>query len=298
MEALLSTASHSSLLSPTEKVSAEQLDTDRRILAFDRSIQHINRRGFLGSMMAAAAIATVGAGEARAQAGVPIVDVLNFALNLEYLEANFYLYASTGTGLSSSLNGNGTAVQGAPGKLPLDANTLAVCQALAQDEVAHIADLRSAIASLGGTAIPQPLINLSANGAITTQAQFISAARQFTALGGSAYIGGAQLLVSNPAVLTTASQILGAEGQHAGVLAYLAISQGINSPKIDAQDLPPSATSYFTADPTRALSPLRTPSQVLGVAYRVSTAGTVNPPSGVTVGGFFPNGFNGNVKST
>ncbi len=293
----MSTTSYTSLLSPTEKVSAEQLETDRRILAFERSVQHINRRGFLGAMLGAAALATVGVGELHAQA-VPITDVLNFALNLEYLEANFYLYVSTGTGLSASLNGNGAAVQGAPGKLALDANTLAVVQALAQDEVDHIADLRSAVTSLGGTPIAQPAINLAANGTITTQAQFIAAARQFTALGGSAYIGSAQLLVSNPSVLTTASQILGAEGQHAGVLNYLAVTQGVTSPAIDAQDVPPSATNYITLDPVHALSPLRTPQQVLGVAYGVSTAGTVTPPGGVAMGGFFPNGFNGNVKST
>ena len=249
-------------------------------------------------MLGAAALATFGVGELHAQSGVPIVDVLNFALNLEYLEANFYLYVSTGTGLSSSLNGNGAAVQGAPGKLALDANTLAVAQALAADEVNHIADLRAAVTALGGTPVAQPTINLAANGTITTQAQFLAAARQFTALGGSAYIGGAQLLVSNPAVLTTASQILGAEGQHAGVLAYLCVTQGINSPAIDAQDVPPTATNYITVDPVHALSPSRNTSQVLGVAYAVSTAATVNPPAGITVGGFFPKGFNGNVKST
>ena len=294
----MSNFSHTSLLAPSEKISADQLETDRRIISFDRCVQHLNRRGFLGAMLGAAALATAGVGELHAQSGVPVTDVLNFALNLEYLEANFYLYASTGTGLSSSLNGNGAAVQGAPGKLPLDANTLAVCQALATDEVNHIAGLRSAITSLGGTPIAQPVINLAANGPITTQAQFISAARQFTALGGSAYVGGAQLLVSNPSVLTTASQILGAEGQHAGVLAYLAISQGINSPAIDAQDVPPSATNYITVDAVHALSPLRNTSQVLGVAYAVSTPGTVTPPVGVSMGGFFPRGFNGNVKST
>jgi hypothetical protein len=295
---VLSTSSYKSLLSPTEKISAEQLETDRKILAFDRSVQHLNRRGFLGAMLGAAALATAGVRPMNAQTAVPIVDVLNFALNLEYLEANFYLYVSTGTGLSSSLNGNGAAVQGAPGKLALDANTLAVAQALAADEVEHIVDLRTAISSLGGSPVPQPVINLAANGAITTQAQFLAAARQFTALGGSAYIGGAQLLVSNPTVLTTASQILGAEGQHAGVIAYLCISQGVNSPAIDAQDIPPTTTNYITVDPVHALSPSRTPSQVLGVAYRASTAATTNPPVGVTVGGFFPNGFNGNVKST
>lgn len=293
----MSIYSYKSLLSPTEKISADQLNTDRKILAFDRSIEHINRRGFLGAMLAAAALATAGVQSAQAQAP-SVVDVLNFALNLEYLEANFYLYVTTGSGLSSSMNGNGAAVQGAPGKLALDANTLAVAQALATDEVNHIAGLRAAVTALGGTPIAQPVINLAANGTITTQAQFLAAARQFTALGGSAYVGGAQLLVSNPAVLTTASQILGAEGQHAGVLAYLCINQGINSPAIDAQDVPPTATNYITVDAVHALAPLRTAPQALGVAYRVSTAATVTPPTGVTMGGFFPNGFNGNVKST
>jgi hypothetical protein len=289
-----------SLLCPTETVTAEQLETDRRILAFDRTISHLNRRGFLGAMLSAAALATAtGSHEAFAQtSAVPITDVLNFALNLEYLEANFYLYASTGTGLSSSLNGGGTPVQGAPGQLPLDANTFAVCQALAQDEVNHIADLRGAITSLGGTPIAQPLINLSANGAVTTQAQFLTAARQFTALGGSAYVGSAQLLVSNPTILTTAGQILGAEGQHAGALAYLCVTQNVVSPAIDAQDVPPTSTNYFTVDPANALAPARNTSQVLGVAYGVSTPSTVTPTTGVTTGGFFPNGVNGNVKST
>ena len=289
-----------SILCPTETVTEEQLETDRKIAAFDRTIAHLNRRGFLGAMLSAAATASLTtARSARAQTTVvPITDVLNFALNLEYLEANFYLYVSTGAGLSSTLNGSGVPVQGAPPKLTLDANTMAVAQALAQDEINHIADLRSAVSSLGGTPIAQPLINLAANGAISTQAQFLAAARQFTALGGSAYVGSAMLLVSNPAVLSTAAQILGAEGQHAGTIAYLCVAQGVTSPAIDAQDVPPSASNYFTVAPVNALSPARTPQQALGVAYRASTATTTTPTAGIMMGGFFPNGFNGNVKST
>jgi hypothetical protein len=281
-------------------VNAEQLETDRKILAFDRTISHLNRRGFMGAMLTAAAAAVIVPGQrAEAQTStVSVTDVLNFALNLEYLEANFYLYASTGTGLSSAQNGSGVAVQGAPAKLALDANTLAVCKALAQDEVNHIADLRSAITSLGGSPIAQPLINLAANGVISTQAQFLAAARQFTALGGSAYVGSAQLLVSNASVLTTAGQILGSEGQHAGVLAYLCVTQNITSPMIDAQDVPPSASNYFTVNSTNALSPARNTSQVLGVVYGVSSSATTTPTTGKTMGGFFPNGVNGNVKST
>ena len=133
---------------------------------------------------------------------------------------------------------------------------------------------------------------------MATQAQFLAAARQFTALGGSAYVGSAQLLVTNTSVLTTAAQILGAEGQHAGALAYLCVTRGVLSPAIDAQDVPPTATNYFTVDPVNALSPSRNTSQVLGVAYAVSTAATTTPRTGVMMGGFFPNGVNGNVKST
>lgn len=288
-----------SLLCPSETVTPSQLETDCKILAFERTLGHLNRRGFLGAMLGAAALAAAGGREAFAQTSTPaITDVLNFALNLEYLEANFYLYASTGAGLTSTQNGGGVAVQGAPAKLPLDANTLAVCQALARDEVNHITDLRSAITALGGTPIAQPLINLAANGAVTTQAQFLVASRQFTALGGSAYVGSAQLLISNPSVLTTAGQILGAEGQHAGVLAYLCVTQGVVSPAIDAQDVPPAQARYFTVDSVNALSPSRNTAQVLGVAYKVSTPATTTPATGVTMGGFFPNGFNGNVKST
>ena len=174
----------------------------------------------------------------------------------------------------------------------------AVCKALAQDETNHIAELRATITSLGGAPIAQPAINLAANGAVTTQAQFLMAARQFTALGGSAYVGGAQLLVSNPMVLTTAGQILGAEGQHAGVLAYLCVNQGVLSPAIDAQDVPPMQGSYFTVAATTALSPSRNTSQVLGVAYGVSTVATTTPPAGTTMGGFFPSGFGGTITST
>jgi hypothetical protein len=289
-----------SLLCPTETVTEEQLETDRRILAFETVVQRLSRRGFLSTALAASAAVAIGSPRsAFAQSTTPaITDVLNFALNLEYLEANFYLYASTGTGLTSAQNGSGVAVQGAPAKLTLDANTLSVAQALAQDEVNHIADLRSAITSLGGTPIAQPLINLSANGPIATQMQFVAAARQFTALGGSAYIGSAQYLVSNATVLTTAGQILGSEGQHAGAVNLLCVLQNIASPAIDAQDIPPSSSNYFTATSTNALSPARTTSQVLGVVYGVSKATTTSPTTGVTMGGFFPNGFNGNIKST
>jgi hypothetical protein len=95
-----------------------------------------------------------------------------------------------------------------------------VAAALATDEVHHIELLRSTIASLGGTPISMPSINLGAKDAVTTEALFLATARQFTAVGGSAYAGSAQYLVGNTTVLSAAAAILGAEGQHAGALAY------------------------------------------------------------------------------
>ena len=288
-----------SLLCPTEMVSAEQLETDRKLLEFDGAIAHLNRRNFLGTLMAAAAVASLSGNSAQAQTTTSIViDTLNFALNLEYLEANFYLSASAGTLVTGTDAGTSPgAVTGAPGKLTLDASTLAVAQALANDEVHHIETIRSTITTLGGTPISQPAINLAAKGPVTTQAQFLMAARQFTAVGGSAYAGGAINLVTNATVLTAASQILGAEGQHAGVLAYLCVAQNVASPAVDAQDVPPSATNYFTVN-GQALSPARTAQQALGVVYGASNITTTTPPTGTTMGGFFPAGVNGNIKST
>lgn len=291
-----------SLLCPTEKVTADQLETDRQLVAFERSIAHLNRRNFLSVLAGAAAAASLTAGRTAygQTATTPsVADVLNFALNLEYLEANFYLYITTGSGLATAdIGTSGAAVMNPPGKLQLDAETFAVASALATDERNHVELLRSTITTLGGTPIPQPVIDLGAKGAITTQAQFLAAARQFTALGGSAYCGSAALLVSNATVLTTASQILGAEGQHAGAVDYLCATQGVTSPAIDAQDVPPTATQFFIVAPQTALAPARNTSQVLGVAYGVSTPSTTTPPAGTTMGGFFPSGFNGNVKST
>ena len=157
------------------------------------------------------------------------------------------------------------------------------------------------------TPISQPTIDYSMGGkiSITTQAQFLAAARQFTAVGNSAYAGAAQFLVSSVPTLQTAAQILGAEGQHLGAVNYLCCLQGVMSPAVDALDFPPIPTnqSYFTiSSPTTstgpALGPSRTTSQVLGIVYGVATASTTTPQTGVASGGFFPSGVNGNIKST
>ncbi len=336
-----------SLLDPSTKVTEDQLETDVNLLNMEKSILAMNRRHFLGGLAAAGATAAIGATAlatpAEAQSATQaLLSILNFALNLEYLEANFYLSVSGGAALSpSDTSGTAAGAPGGavidgmtpsnlPGTLALDGPTQALAAALAADEVAHIQLLRSAITSNGGSPIAQPAIDYSAGGTVTvaTQAQFLAVARQFTAVGNSAYAGAAANFIATPSLLTAAAQILGAEGQHLGAINYLCVLQGIVSPAVDTLDVPPSTSpiNFFTATPIStpfypsqppvvmtgtppvAVTPTvfaptaaangiqRSVSDVLGIVYGVTTASMNQPPStGVAKGGFFPSGVNGSA---
>ncbi len=306
-------------LCPSEQVTEEQLKTDLAVLELDGSVQSLNRRSFFSSITAlGAAAAAAGllayspAAKAQAAAGPSIVDVLNFALNFEYLEANLYI-AVTGSQPLTAYLGAGAPTLGLPSPISFDAQTLATVQNLVADETHHIELLRAAIFQLGGTPINQPMIDYSLGGkmSITTQAQFLAVARQFTTVGNGAYTGGAQYLAINPLALTVAGQILGAEAQHLGGINVLCALQGVLSPMVDAMDVPPVPVpnpAYFTITPTTtapslsgggpALGPILTPSQVLGIVYGASTPATVNPATGIASGGFFPKGVNGAITTT
>lgn len=77
-----------------------------------------NRRRFLSKIAAASAgVAAIGAGLMEGQAAAPPptdADILNFALNLEYLEAEFYTVATTGNTIDAmGIEIAGTGTQGA-----------------------------------------------------------------------------------------------------------------------------------------------------------------------------------------
>ena len=197
-----------------------------------------NRRALMVGGGALAALALVGSTTANAQSSVTDNDILNFALNLEYLEANFYYAAAFGTTIDkystpiaiSGVGGAGvTATVKASPKVPFTSIAVSsYCIETAIEEGKHVSLLRSA---LGSAAVAQPQIDLqssfntlaSAAGIGSTfdpflnDANFLIGAYIFEDVGVTAYHGAAGLITSS-AVLGTAAGILAVEAYHAGLV--------------------------------------------------------------------------------
>lgn len=259
----------------------------------------VNRREFGKRAVATglwAAVGTAALGlpsDAQAQSTITDVDILNFALNLEYLEAEFYTVATTGRrieDLGIGVSGVGTLGGTVGGSVvAMDNRVMQVARDIANEEQMHVKLLRTA---LGSAAIAKPAINLAALGiGFANVNEFLTLARAFEDVGVTAY-GGAAPLISSRAILASAAGIALTEAQHAGVLRYLVYDRGIAVPQLDTLDVPPLASPngrLFNVQ-NEGLSPVRTPSQVLSIVYANRNAGTSN-------GGFFPGGFNGTIRT-
>lgn len=170
-----------------------------------------------------------------------------------------------------------------------------MAQGIAADELAHVIGLRTALQSNGITPIAKPAINLDAlapAGASLANAQgFLLLGRIFEDIGLSAYAGGAPYL-SGSTYLQTAARITGIEGEHAANLRLQIARLGIAATALDPADVPPppSGTNFFSTNLANGLCAIRTPGQVLYLAY--------GNQAGVSSGGFFPNGVNGTLRTS
>lgn len=266
-----------------------------------------NRRSFLKTMGAAAAavgaFTVAGTTAAEAQTSTE-VNVLNFALNLEYLEAEFYTFAvygqsitDFGIGIDGLANGANPTSGGitSGGSQVAFSNSLVftpdIAAEIGSDERAHVVLLRSA---LGPAKIAKPNINLNALGfGFGSQNEYLQLSRIFEDIGVSAYAGAAGLLTT-PSVITTAARILAAEAEHVATIRTQIARLNVPTSPLDGADLipPPSGptTQYLSINTSNGLPAIRTPGQVLYLAF-----GGV---AGATSGGFFPTGVNGAITTS
>jgi len=185
--------------------------------------------------MAGAAAAVEG--RLDAQTAFTDFDILNFALNLEYLEAEFYTVATTGQTISQiGMTVTGSGASGATtggSQVALTGTALAIAQEIAKDEQTHVKFIQTAIASLGGTSIAKPAINLGALGiGFSSLASFLTLARAFEDIGVTAY-GGAAPLISSKVVLGYAARILAVEALHSGNIRLQIAQNNIQTTALD-----------------------------------------------------------------
>ena len=253
---------------------------------------------------------------------IPDNDILNFALNLEYLEAEFYLYAATGNGLPTSLvpSGSGTTTGGAmiAGNIPTAISYY--LNAIAQDEMNHVAAIQATITKNSGTPVPRPTIDFTAFAAIATAAKisgtfnpfadymsFLVGAFVFEDVGVTAYNGAAPA-ISSSSILDAAAGIAAVEAYHAAeirtLIAGMASVSGASQAYLQDANLIStlramvgggmetalSISSIVAADPKTSVGFARSTSQVLSIVYANNATGTAK-------GGFFPNGLNGSIKT-
>jgi len=280
--------------------------------------------GLAGAGAAAAAILP-GVSASAETGAVSDGSILNFALNLEYLEAEFYLRATTGEGLPDSMTsgkGDRGPVHGGhrvPFRSPKIRN---YAREIASDERQHVEFFRAA---LGGAKVARPAISLDAAftaaaraaglikagekfDAFANDTNFLLAAFVFEDVGVTAFKGAAPL-ITNKTFLSAAAGILGVEAYHAGLVRTSLYDEGfevsgifgavqkisnardrLDGPGDDDQGIGNRSTANIVPTDGNGIAFGRSAGQVLNIVY-------LNPGR-TTKGGFFPHGVNGAINTS
>ena len=165
-------------------------------------VHGINRATFIlrGALTAGAVYGATAVGpyvsNAFAASGTGDVDILNFALTLEYLETDFYKTKGKSAGRSGQ------------------AKSLA--SMFGDEEAEHVAALTKAISGAGGKPVKKPTFSFP----VTDQASFLKLAYVLENTGVGAYNGAGPSLM-NKAYLAAAGSIVQVEARHAASIALL-----------------------------------------------------------------------------
>lgn len=181
------------------QLDLDQFDRDGALREAEANLPVETRKDFLlgtlaggGAALAALVLAEQGKAETKTD-----VEILNYALTLEYLQSSFYTEAERRNALSTTLAKQTTRVLGAV-------------------ERAHVQALQDV---LGAAAVKRPSFDF--RGVTEDEDAFIKTAVAFEDLAAAAYKGQAYR-IDSPALLTAAVSIHSVEARHAAWIRYLA----------------------------------------------------------------------------
>jgi hypothetical protein len=133
---------------------------------------------------------------ALAQSGAGDIDIVNFALTLEYLEATFY-------------------TQAVKQVMGLSSDEMKLAKELRDDEDAHVDALIATVKKLGGKPAAKPTFDFG--GAFASRGAFLKTANVLEDTGVSAY-NGAAISITSVDVLGAAGSIVQVEARHAALI--------------------------------------------------------------------------------
>ena len=166
----------------------------------------MDRSAFIakGALAAGAAYGALAVGPfikraiAQGEASQGDLDILNFALTLEYLEAAFYEQALSDLKPSGELG--------------------SLVELISSDENEHVDALTATISDLGGEPVKAPKVDFG--DAFSSEDSFLELAQTFEDTGVSAYNGAAPSLESKE-LLATAGGIVQVEARHAAAIRMM-----------------------------------------------------------------------------
>lgn len=245
-------------------------------------------------------------------------DIFQFALNLEYMEAEYYLHGTRGKGLDANDIGKDPGKVLGGDKVPFKSKAIkAFLEEVAENERAHVRFYRR---TLGGGAVDRPAIDFDAGfaaaakgaglgskfNAFENEMNFLLGGMLFEDVGVTAYAGAATALKEKEH-LEAAAGILAVEAYHMGMARSQLYEMGEEAWKAanalsdarDKLDGPGDKDQGIRVDGKANIVPSnpdgiafrRTPQEVLHIVY-------LTEQSGVSKGGFYPKGMNGTLRST